>query len=100
MRPNRTNLEIIAGVVSSAGNILEGDGFTIKKGGTGLYTIIFDPGIRVISFVPTALGGSVYILTANAPVAFGGSIVVAAYQTNTAVAVDIAWTFIAAVTPS
>jgi len=49
--------EIIAGRVNANGTVAMGDNFQVIKGGTGVYTVYFASGFRLISATVTAGAG-------------------------------------------
>jgi hypothetical protein len=59
----------VSGVISAAGAIVSGTGFTVTKGGAGLYSIQFVPplsGTPAITFGADAAGGSDLIVEYSA----------------------------------
>jgi hypothetical protein len=67
-----TPLRTVRGIVTSAGAVLEGDGYTPSRTGTGLFTITFDtafsgiPSLNPTPFGSSGLGATITAHTASA----------------------------------
>jgi hypothetical protein len=89
----RRQPEIIAGRVNSDGSIATGDGFTVQFVSTGVYTLRFAPGFRLVGISHGITTGGLYMgMTVNAD----GSVDVRTYVTSTSSATSGAWSFVAA----
>lgn len=89
----RRQPEIIAGRVNADGSIASGDGFAVQFVSTGVYTLRFAPGFRLVGISHGVAAGGFYMgMTVNAD----GSIDVRTYLTSTSAAASAAWGFVAA----
>jgi hypothetical protein len=92
MRRRRTP-EIIAGRVNPDGTTAAGDGFTVVKGSTGVFTINFPAGFRLTTCTVSEASGENYSCTVSAFTASSVNVVI--YLANTAAATNQAFAFIA-----
>jgi len=92
MAQKRRQPEIIAGRVNADGSIAAGDGFTVQKGTTGLYTILLPAGFRTIS---ATVSGNQTNQVAGINPNSATQLSVATFFATTGALVDLAFGFVA-----
>lgn len=89
MARRRRNPEVIAGRVNADGSIASGDGFTVTKGATGLYTLNFPSSFRLVALTPAPFNNGF----GTGQNAVPGQVFI--FLSSTAAAADSAFSFIA-----
>jgi hypothetical protein len=89
----RRSPEVVSGRINTDGSIAAGEGFTVAKGTTGVYTITMLSGFRLIAVTTASAAGGNQVVAMDTFTE--RSFIVRIYQAASATAVDSPFTFIA-----